>query len=643
MTASGPLLVPIRLDAVAIPKVLKGSIRRPTTAYDKVRDFATAEPRPFEGADDHFTDDQENRGVYLMWTLPAALRHGTQPPGGTSSAVTFPLVPNRWLVVRSAASAGVATQAWIVESDHLGGTSPFVDPTAATPTPTGVGRTTPLSADKPWAERNRATTFLTALGPGDPAFSAYQPGNEDVFSIHDKLAAQGIGKATLHYFVVGWYADPDKDLLAGWKPGDAAGGYAGLLEHLRWVVPDHKGRMATTSLYHGALLGLDWDDDRPPPSPRDDAAPRVALGATSTDALTAFLEAGGLDDSSAKLLEAFALDQLGVLQQPGGGAILERVLHATRFGSGAGGLRWQITDRPTPNGTRPPAPDAAQVAAEQALLAELGPDQDELDGKRRRLASLQRELYELWWKQGYANLQSQLPYGTSADQFAAALDAGDPDSPAGRVQQLLGDTDDLQLGDYVSRHKLAATRQLSAALAPRFFAAQDPVLLVAGLGHDMDLDPAAELACRYGEDVITAVAARTGGGSEVHTAATVAVPSIAASGLAPEVGALLAEFALLGELYALDPAGFGGRLAHARQAADQPSFDAAAQAADALLGRLPGVPWSCGGRHGSRSTWNGRSPGTGSRTRTRTAPSSGASTATSPSPGRPRRRRAATP
>ena len=77
------------------------------------------------------------------------------------------------------------------------------------------------------------------------------------------------------------------------------------------------------------------------------AEPQVALGATAADALTAFLKAHDVDSSSAELLEAFALDLLDVLEQPGGTAIFRRRLHDARFGSADGGIQWEIVDRHT--------------------------------------------------------------------------------------------------------------------------------------------------------------------------------------------------------------------------------------------------------------------------------------------------------
>ena len=565
MTDAGPLLVPIQLDAMVIVPMPTEPFRRPKMAYSTIRLFGTPEPQPFGGVSPGYTQAEENQGVYLMWTLPAALRRATQPSAG-AGGVEFPLVPNRWLVVRFHTPQGggpASTASWLVESDHLGDDdgSPFLDPAAKTPHPTTIGRTFPLSDTAPWSETSPTATVLRAVGPGNPSFAAFQPHNENVFSIRDTLAQQpAVAPGTLDYFVAGWYADPGADPLHGWDPNEA-GAYGKLLASLQWLAPDPDDRTATGSIYHGLMLGVEWDPEGSAPrSARDDVKPSLALGNTATEALVALLKARGFGDSDAELLEAFALDLLGVLQQPGGTAILDRELHRSWFGAATGGVEWEIVDSPTDPAAPPPPPSTA----DETWLGALNTAQEDLDRKRRQLASLQRELYELWWKRGYANARG-MPDGLADADFQAALDATRPDSLADRVDRLIGDVRDAEqdlpsptsaddIAAYAKGHGLPETRQLVAGLAPRFYQPADPVLVVGGLGHDLVIDPAATLACRYQDAVVTAIAG-----------VSADVPAIAASGLSPAVDALLAEFALLQAFRALDAPGFATRLAAAKQ------------------------------------------------------------------------------
>src|SRR5205085_4973304 len=160
-----------------------------------------------------------------------------------SSATSFPLVPNRWLVVRysPAATQGGPRQtlAWVLQSDAIDDnadplqSNSFVHPFPSTPDaiqPTRLGtKATVLSA---WAGEagNTQKFFLRAVGPGEATFAAYQPGIVNVFSFYDpiydpnatsddpnyKTDTQPLPEGTyLSYLVVGWYSDPQQDPLYG--------------------------------------------------------------------------------------------------------------------------------------------------------------------------------------------------------------------------------------------------------------------------------------------------------------------------------------------------------------------------------------------------------------------------------------------
>ena len=140
------LLVPMHLDAMVLNKMAEVTtpFLRFQMDYSKLSAFESPEPPPFAGA----SSVQPAAGIYLHWTLPKALRHGIHKDDGSTE---FPLVPNRWLVVRMQTGAANATKAWVLESDYLSapdgsdpGTSPFVDPRTAghdgLPQATAIGR-----------------------------------------------------------------------------------------------------------------------------------------------------------------------------------------------------------------------------------------------------------------------------------------------------------------------------------------------------------------------------------------------------------------------------------------------------------------------------------------------------------------------
>jgi hypothetical protein len=605
MTPTDAVLVPLRIDAVAVVAAERDvPFRRPQMNFTAVKNFQTPEPEPFSEFDDRFVDDPGNRGVYLMWTLPEALRHAR--PAGTGDAATpFPPIPNRWLVVRTHTTAqqGPTHTAWILESDRIDstrGTSPFIDPTAAHPVATAIGVKTRLDPHQPWTETSSARPFLTAVGAGDVGFAAFQPSNENVLSMHDDLVTQGISQASIDYAVVGWYANGDGDPLSDRAASGAPASFSEIMHSLGWSIAGNTAPSAATgegpesdasrSVYHGMLLGLDWDDHgAPPASRRDEAMPGIALGATGLQALTAHLRSRGMDDSTATLLEAFAVDSLAVMQRPDGEQLLRRDRHASAFAPAFGGLRWGLADGPGDPSRAPAEAGAGPVdpqsrEQEIAWLGRLNAAQQKLDEARRQLTSARQRLYELWWKRGYARSAygpngpsdpddpddpDRWPYGTTPDAFAAALSPTTAGSPAAAVASLAGAVQQAEATvrslldarpESVARDEGGAGRQLTQGLAGRFYGPQDPVLLLAGLGGD---DPGRDeglLVCRLPQDVLSAVTTPSGGSTTTRGAADVAMPPLPASGLPPETSALLAEFALVRWLRGVDPAGFGGRL-----------------------------------------------------------------------------------
>lgn len=249
------LFVPIKLKCLVVNDAArKGQhFERWALNYHNLASYQSPVPAPFSAGTAHdWNNEQEANGVYLHWTLPEALRRGTQqnaPQEGSSTTTKFPLVPNRWLIVRYSGplNARKAT-AWVIESDYLDpnqGTSPFLEPFSDKPQITHIGKKVVLEA---WKEESTQKHFLTAIGTGDVTFAAYQPYVENVFSMHDPLndiADQDI----LSYLVMGWYSNPTNDILAN----DILATQKALtekLQSLHWSIIQQDGH-ANQSIYHG--------------------------------------------------------------------------------------------------------------------------------------------------------------------------------------------------------------------------------------------------------------------------------------------------------------------------------------------------------------------------------------------------------
>ncbi|MCL9794754.1 hypothetical protein MXD58_010635, partial [Frankia sp. AgKG'84/4] len=387
MTARPALVVPVDLDVLVVTPALRGrdAFRTWQHTYLALDDYLSPEP---DGADRQNNDPvHSHTGVHLHWTLPRGLRHGVQDPA--TGEISYPLVPNRWLVVRFSGTGTRRARAWVIESDcpcspraqndghDIAHSSPYLVDAAtlrawqASPDPyrntmdSDVGQVQLGLAfghtDTGWTERAGGDPlFVTAMATGDPYFTTYTPHNINVFSFLDDLA--DVTSATaLGYRVIGWYSDPDADVLASRPPGTS---YADQLAHLGWRDPRLTGEDGhdaavspiSRSLYAGTALAVEWDpaaSAAPVPDPldtiQDNGALSVALGNTTEDAFTALagqaLHAGGAPPSAPDmaLLRAFLHDLLAVAEEKGGDERVRRQVHDASFAAWPGGHRWTVT------------------------------------------------------------------------------------------------------------------------------------------------------------------------------------------------------------------------------------------------------------------------------------------------------------
>ena len=260
------LIVPVEVHALEVNEKVRevGSFYRVQPASSRmlaVNDVdvrGSAEEEPFDGANDLTEEDD---GVFVQWQSARST-----PPTGVVDPVDdqtrYPLVPNRWLVVRYAEIPGrsppkpkgsdraTATGSHSKDPDlwdgREGALNEFLDPHADAPEVDWIGRRYDLD-DGPWNEQEIQGTelFLTAVGAGLPLFAAYEPYQESIFSLHDDLKdliSQGSypPDATLSYLVVGWYSDSAEDILytaadiPGLLPPDSDGSIADVIAALGW-------------------------------------------------------------------------------------------------------------------------------------------------------------------------------------------------------------------------------------------------------------------------------------------------------------------------------------------------------------------------------------------------------------------------
>lgn len=629
MSDPGPLLVPVKTHAMVLNNTAVNFIRGQMN-YDNLASCQSPSPAPFQEDQVNFATNLANHGVYLRWTLPKALRHAEQNADGT---LGFLLVPNRWLVVRIYRPDGsgvVAPQvaAWMVQSDFLNSTdgSNYVDPTKATLTQTMLGQKVPITAATPWQEPTATTAyFLKAVAESNAAFAAYQPFHQNVFSIHDDLMTQNIGAGTLSYFVQGWASDPQADVLAQL---DQSGGFKAILQQLGWTASTTASG-TSTSVYHGAVFGVPWIPNAatPPPSPKDNAHPQIAVGNTSVDGVVSFAEAafsapgvtppkGLTPQQAADLLEAFQYNLLPVLQQPDGESQVEQKIRSQWFGSTAAGTRWTIVDTPVaPGSPTPPPISAAEAAAETAWLNALNAAQTQFDQTLRSLMAVQRRLFELWWKQQATTVileqTGNYPWNVTPAQFTTALDPTAAGGLIAQARNYLGQlatfatqiptaspTVDLNQAilNFAASKNLPATRTLKAVSQPRFWTAVDPVVVLSNTAHLLSIEPDSTLPCRWPTEVIPALNVTTGTGGPAFTISSAQLasfqPALNGTNLPAITPALFAEFFLLDPTNApLAAAAAGQTLTSQQLTALAASMATPTPTAGVVPGELAASPW----------------------------------------------------
>lgn len=523
------LFVPINVQAMVVnEEARKGrNFQRWKMDYSVLNSHGSPSPNTFSGNTAlDWNDNPDANGVYLHWTLPDALKTGVQQSTG---ALQYPLVPNRWLIVRYSGEIDkrIAT-AWIVESDFLDnneGTSTYIDPDSKDQVDvTLIGRKVDLSS---WSEQASKDLFLTTVGTGDLTFSAYQPYNENVFSIHDPL--DDIATDTLSYMVAGWYSDSTKDLLS--SVTDPAT-FLEIIDQLNWEVEGADDVVASVSVYHGMCYGIEWDKFGPVLESKPETA-SIAVGNTAIDAMAAYIEhqAAGDESIDTELLEAFQYNLLPLMDQPNGPDLLYQAIHQAWYGKKKGGYEFVIArENASGNNSSNIIPaaylDKADPNLEPDWLFTLNQDQLNYDEAYRVLQSLQWNLYRMWWTKGKFDniggakqLRLKEHDGDFSDEvFEQQLDPEYPGSLAQQVQQqaLLvtglyaklpkgASKDELRQSilDYASNNNIAEGYVLKRTEKAPFFLANDPAVLISGAKASEPLVSDEALTCRLKEQLIS--------------------------------------------------------------------------------------------------------------------------------------------
>lgn len=547
------LLVPIQVDALVVEEQAEaeqGVLRRARARRDAGTDFCWSAgradyrefvqsllgpgPGPFQDAE---ADDggvmalpetalprAGQRGVYLRWLVPDGLRKPVRPNG-----LDYPALPDQWLVLRCLRRKSVpdpTLRAWFVDggavADDAGSASLLLPASRrggsgeAPLQDRRVGRVVPLELHDVADAAGREHCEITALGSrwtGSPTFCSSLAENRNILSWHDDLAGlRGPSGdlddiASASYAVVGWYRDPAADplrslgrLLSG--AGQSAADHFRILDHLGWVDPAPAGSAAPDlCVFHGAVAHINYWDRATyhgpllgyPQSPRAHAGGgagvqplTVALGASFEAAFAALLseDQAGEDFPSAAKPKWAALEGhlLGVPDPVNLPAARRRQLtHSLAFKAFDAGQSWSLV---RVDGKGEGAPPALAVAA----LAQLNRRQETLNRQLRELVARFRANRIDWIDAVVGVVRDGATPGTALGPALGALNraVAEATGEAGAIEREARDIERKLTGGWTIRREGA----------PRFWAAADPVLMIAGLPTGARPPLPAPLPCR---------------------------------------------------------------------------------------------------------------------------------------------------
>ncbi|MEV5508176.1 hypothetical protein [Streptomyces orinoci] len=512
-----------------------------------------------------YSEGRPGEGIHIQWQLPEALATGVIDQRTGESR--FPLVPNRWLVVRYAEVRGrLRTAGFLVHSDYLEtadsdtdvATTPFVDPDA--PRAAWIGRVHPLT-EGPWEEAAARPPFLTAIGSGLPAFAAFAPYHENVFSFRDTLADLKENEnypppCTVSYLVLGWYSSDDADILRtaagieGLLPPEADPARAAdVLAALGWAAPPDMPDTVARTRYAGTVLGVTWDREGGHlPSDRPDGdSVTVAVGHSTADAVAALTAHRTGSARTGDLVRALFTGSPDELDDPDRRLPLDDITRRSWFSAHDGGAAWQVVNRPQ-DGADAQQPPPAQPS----WVARLNRDQDAYDRALRQLDDAQWRLWSLWWLRNLP--ENRRPHDYAFDPAEWDREIARAESQVATAREALAAVPDVPHGTtpeevqaaidaYAQRMGLAPELELKRSPQRSYYRPADPVLALSGhsvtppLGRDED-DP---LPLRLPSRLLTRVKINDRWTERPSS------PSLPpnADGLPTVLTPLLAEFALL--------------------------------------------------------------------------------------------------
>lgn len=496
---------PITLDALNVNQNLLNTneFRAWIVNYDSFNSFLS--PLPCGG--DRQIEHSMPQGVYLHWTLPRYLRTGKED---TSGNIIYPLLPNRWLITRYCVESPDLQKQWILECDcpikknlSYEETEKLLKYTTMLPISEEVLKLwkTPFDtkirneADvfnsddnkliqmahlgvpfelNNWTERAKEMPlFLRTDSSGHPAFTGSYMLGKGIFGYYDDLESVGDNK-NLDYSVIGWYSippAPQKDVSQG-EDNTNASFFSGNVHKIPWNCTNVS---SPDTLNVGNNVNL-------------------TVGNNSMDAFHALASQRFKKKSEniADQLVALAMDEVGVADKPNGSYLIFEKMKQQFFSSEYGGLRWDIIPAKEQS-----SKNTHKVPTEHLQwLRKLNENQQKFEEETQKYYDLAHKLFDLWWKQGRRNaIRRNKPAGPTEEEFKNELDKNNSKNTYALTKAQKKAMEDAKQclpanpEEYAEKHGLDINiYELKSIGKPRYWKANTPLVLVAGVSPAPDLD-----------------------------------------------------------------------------------------------------------------------------------------------------------
>jgi len=433
------LLVPVYLDALYLPT--KTNVLEEMTDYSKLPYYKDTELQKRGKAyisetvlTVPFTQPQLSlkAGIHLHWSLPDALTNGIARDG--EQGITFPLVPNRWLIIRR--GSNIAEKKWVVESDYL-------YPEGATPEDTinilyypatneyqpyrFLGRKLELGAWRSGTANAQYIQELSAIGPfatvdnldnEKVAFAGFYPNCRSVFGFHDgDFTTNTTPPKDLRYDVIGWYSDGKNDYLDKFiKEQYPDRDTLSLLDTLQskagWTVEIGNNESFPDRLLCHASLSF-----APGASVTNPQAIKgtIAVGNNQEEAIAAYV-ARQLDTNTEnrktieEQLEAIQMSGRLVQQNLDFGPKFRQGLHEDSFTGQCKEISWQVVPESDPKISQSGSANPANAVQGEGIMqvtlsatigdriSEVNEAQREYDQQLAKVGSIREQVYADWYK-----------------------------------------------------------------------------------------------------------------------------------------------------------------------------------------------------------------------------------------------------